>query len=256
MTTLSKHPRRVALVTFALAMLTASCARAPALPPQPNAATPITPAATAMPDTASGLSIPVANADEFPTPEAAITYFVDTVKGNHFYESLKAFAITEHVTKSNYEARAKYLRIYFDPNGLLPQGYTGLNTALALNYASRTYESAVLALLGVDESQMRPLSDQKGDAELATFLDQVDPGKLKDTQIVSIDNVNASMTVADKDRLAATSAKTAELFGAEQSVTYKVVLKRGSQTARCESLIVLKYGKNWKIFSGLFDTLS
>jgi len=248
------------LVACIVTVVTGACTRTSVVPSQPtgaNVAMPSAPAQTQTPPPATKfeLIVPTADTEQFPTPEAAIAYFIDALKDNRFYDSLKAFALKERVIKGSYESRMKFVGVVFDPLDLLPSSYNEYNSALALTSALGTYRTAILTLLGVDPVLWKMPSGENDDADLAAFMDEVNPEKLRSTRIVSATNLNATMNAMEKERFDATNAKFAQAVGADQRVMYKLVLARASHMVQCDTLTLVRYGKNWKILGGIFHVV-
>jgi len=229
------------LLVLTLMLTMASCGSA-----LPAAAANAAPAASAQ--GAGLITIPRAADGDFKTPEDTLHYFTDCLKKNDFLAASKAFAIYEIPAHIDYAAYSDWLKITYMPSGQFPAQYKDINSAVLFGQAANCYKSAVLCLCGLDPSDMQV---QNTADDTTNFIAAVSPDKLSATAMISED-MESTLSADMKDKHRQNMAVQAKAFGADECRTYVVTLSLGGNKADCDTLILLRYGSNWYISSGMF----
>lgn len=198
----------------------------------------------------SAYVLPGASDGQFNTPEAAIKYFMDCLKRNDFTGATTAFAIQEIPDHLDYDAWADRLKIVYTSQSFLPRQYRDLNRAMLVGQAAACYRSALLGVFGMDWQSVQVKADDSG---TAAFIEGINPDKLAGLNYGAIEE-SALMDGDLQKKYTQNMAAQAKVYGADECRAYRVLAGlKGSFNVCCEPMLVLNYGGNWKIASGLFE---
>jgi PBP1b-binding outer membrane lipoprotein LpoB len=222
--------KRIPILIIFLALFAANCSRADTNRPTST---------TQSPEQTSDVTLK--------TPEEAITYYLDGVAKNDIRKILQACAINEMSSNFKfdlYTARLNGMNLqYLSPSAY--QFYVETNKTYLSSQILNQVKNLSFALLSGEKIDGSPIFP--ADAERANrFVKDVDPQKLSKLELKKISLPNK--TVMNDAKYLENAAKTAKLFGADES-TERVVLFSLEQNYYYLGFTLLRYGGNWKISS-------
>lgn len=190
----------------------------------------------------------------FPTPESAITYFIEHVKAEDYDGALHACAVNEIATRYDYEALIQSVRALFPTLRYLPSEY-GLfvaNNRRAVEYQILQQLSWIALSVALpaeyeDFLQMRTLLDTAIDFD--HIVGDMNPQKLFKIEIVEIEKSQ----LLESERHLEYLARQAQIYGAD-AATSRAVLYEIDGTYYVGGFQLLRYDGEWLI-SALTDIL-
>ena len=185
----------------------------------------------------------------FPTPESAITFFIECVKAEDYVCALSACAVDEIASGFDYEALIKRLRVMAPTAQYLPSEYGlyAMRNRHAMEYyilhqLSWMALSVVLPEEYQDFLDMRMLLDTTVDFD--NVVSQMDPQRLMNLEIAEI----GTSHLLDSERNVQNLARQAEMHGAD-AATSRAVLYKIDEDYFVGGFQLLQYDGNWLIAS-------
>ena len=183
---------------------------------------------------------------EFNTPEAAIEYFIKSVKNNDIYDAFKACAVYEYSENFDFSKYTEYIQAMILGYSPAPSGneiFTQINIIDRMYTLSSQIKYLCYSLLSeeiADGNIIFPENDQR----VSAFIQSLDTSRLSDLEIVEIKIPFPD--VITSERYNAFAEKLAACFGAD-TATERIVLYRFEGSYFASGFHLLLYGDNWKI---------
>jgi hypothetical protein len=197
---------------------------------------------------ASHVSAKPANVYEkhFATPENAITYFIKALTKNDLNKAFKACAINDYNENYDFSAFSRRLDSVSYLHYLAPSEYAFYAELNKLECLARIGKQIKLLYYSIlfNENDLLVTKAKPTDEQLERFIQAVDPKRLSDLQLISIDKPSL---VNDK-RYQKNSLASAQCFGANDA-TERVVLLKLDNDFFILGFHLYKFGSFWKIDS-------
>ena len=200
------------------------------------------------------LEIAKAENNQFPNPQSAIRYFIDSISDNRISDSLKAFCIDDSANNFNFDKYCENLGFVLLRNSNLPTEYKELNKLRNLDIALSTIQNIYINLFDINAGvayAIRISSKQ----ELQYIESKMKPDTLKDIEIIDMHEQKNDLQEASKINYEDDRKNDCDIYGADDSIIYVITLKLGNKFTKCSHLKILKYRENWLIFGGNFEPL-
>lgn len=178
---------------------------------------------------------------QFPTPEAAVRFFLEQVKKQDVDEALRVFPIRERLERETFRFQMRRLRT-FEGTGPWPPAFQYHNVLVAIRGPLLLFENVTMGLLGVDKTTYVQ-RDQDIEETLRNLEARLDPARLRGMKIGSIARDRA-LTARSKQVPDSLKAR-----GITQIQCIKARLACGGREVQCEFFMGLM-GDNWRILFG------
>lgn len=185
----------------------------------------------------------------FALPEDAVKYFMSHVKEGDYEGALAACAVKNASENIDYEAMTEWQEMVMPSWQMLPSEY-GL-----YKYSNEAYmKNSIMKQLCYMAMSVTLPADYAGvlngyiidgdTVDLSSITGDMDPSKFSDIEIVQIGEYAAG----GDDTKGYYNKKLAEVYGADEAAALPVLYKAG-EGYYAGGVTLLKYGKDWMIFS-------